>query len=549
MYRRPLVGAVRWFAAEVETDAATAPSTARTGGSSAGPVRLIAALAVTSALCVGGCGSGPDDPVATTSHGVLRGTRSAGVEVFRGVRFARPPVGNLRFRAPRPPARWSGVRDAVRNGSRCPQELPSAPGRRSRDEDCLFLNVTRPETDGPHPVMVWLHGGSGLNGAGSDYDARRLARQGGVVVVTPNYRLGSLGLLAMPGLRDGGTFALADQIAALRWARSNARAFGGDPRNVTVLGQSQGAFTTCALLTTPAARGLFAKAAMASGSCEIDFPANGFAPGQPALRVYASRARAERTGRRLAKAVGCVDVACMRRAPVGMLLDPSFLPAYAYGTRLLPEDPRRALRRGDVARVPVISGGTRDEANSLIGAAGVPIDRARRAALLRQSFDARAAAVERRYPPVPSPLASFARIMTDRAWACPTLVGNRLLARRTTVYAYEFADPDAPNVGQARGLDPGAAHACDVPYLFDIDGKPLKKDERLASRMVGYWSRFARTGDPNGRGAPRWAPFTGGSTVLELRPGRSEPVDVGATHRCGFWAGVRDRNDAGRRRP
>jgi para-nitrobenzyl esterase len=301
--------------------------------------------------------------------GLLHGSTTPTARHFLGVPYAKPPVGELRWAPPQPATPWPGLREATQPGSRCPQTAagPGQPG--STDEDCLYVNVTTPRRQAPGarlPVMVWWHGGGYDSGAGSDYDADRLAAQGNVIVVTLNYRLGVFGYFGLPGLPGSGDFGLEDQIAGARWAKRNAVAFGGDPDNITVFGQSAGGMSTCALLTSPQAQGLIDKAIISSGSCLLDWPAGGLSPGTPGATPYTSLQQDQADGLAAAHGNGCPtgELSCMRAKPAADLvpLDESFSNHLAYGTPLLPLDPATALREGRFLHVPVISGGNRDEA-------------------------------------------------------------------------------------------------------------------------------------------------------------------------------------------
>jgi para-nitrobenzyl esterase len=238
--------------------------------------------------------------IVRTDSGPVHGTVTNEHRIFSAIPYAAAPVGELRWRPPQPPEPWSTPRDATKPGARCPQ-LPSAefgsPG--SVNEDCLSLNVTTPwpaDPDRQKPVMVWIHGGGFFGGAGSDYDARRLAVGGDIVVVTVNYRLGLLGFLGHPNLGDSGNFGLQDQQAALRWVRRNAAAFGGDPNTVTLFGESAGAWSTCVHLASPTAAGLFHRAVVQSGSCMMDWPNNALFPGTPAGSPWTARSQVEASG-------------------------------------------------------------------------------------------------------------------------------------------------------------------------------------------------------------------------------------------------------------
>lgn len=247
----------------------------------------------------------PPDTVVTQS-GPVRGT-VGDVRTFAGIPYAAPPVGDLRWAAPEPAARWRAPRDATKPGSACPQTASSVADVSSDDEDCLTLNVTTPASAGrERPVMVWLHGGSGTNGAGSVFDPHRLVAANDVVVVTVNYRLGIFGNFGLPGLEGSGSFGLQDQQAALRWVRANAAAFGGDPANVTLFGESYGALSTTAQLVSPGGQGLFDKAILQSDLSLHDYPAGTISPGSPALpslwaprsrRVASRRSRSSPAGR------------------------------------------------------------------------------------------------------------------------------------------------------------------------------------------------------------------------------------------------------------
>ncbi|AKH86385.1 carboxylesterase [Streptomyces sp. CNQ-509] len=488
----------------------------------------------------------PDPALVRVDGGLLRGVRDGGVLRFRGVPYARPPVGELRWRAPRPPRPWSGVRDAGVAGQRCAQ--PSGGG-----EDCLYADVTaplRPERSGPLPVIVWLHGGGLTTGAGSDYDAARLAATGDVIVVSVNYRLGVLGFLSHPALDDpggvSGNHGLMDQSRALGWVRANAAAFGGDPGRVTLAGQSAGARSVCAHLAAPASRGLFQRAVVQSGACA-----------NPVLTKAAADARGARAARD-AGCAGAADVAaCLRRAPVADLLtalgemrapvtgtttDDAWGPVA--GTPFLPRQPGTALRRGSAAGVPLLIGSTRDEMRSFVPDAydlgGRPLTARGYADVVTRTFGDDAPAVLRRYPAAgdPSPVLALSRLLTDRGariGACPTLATATSAARHAPVYAYELVQDSGTVVD---GFPYGAHHGSDLPYLFGLPwAEPGPED--LTAAMTGYWAAFAHRGDPNRAGLPRWRPVRaqGRTTVLGLADGAIAPTPFAADHRCGFWNG------------
>ena len=496
-------------------------------------------------------GNAASAPVARVDDGVLRGVSAAEHDSFLGIPYAAPPVGDLRWRAPRSPAAWSGVRDATAPGQPCLQN-----GRRGQpvigSEDCLYLNVTTPVDARPNgrlPVMVWLHGGGFTSGSGADYDATRLVAGGRVVVVTVNYRLGALGFLDLPQLaaqdRYAGNYALADQQAALRWVRRNATAFGGDPGNVTLFGQSAGAFAVCAHLAAPASRGLFQKAIIQSGPCG---------------NQLITGATAQQRGTSVATGLGCPPttdaVACLRARPatdlVGIGVPQPITAAglsstsweFVADTPAIPEQPLRALQDGTASPVPLIQGSARDEMRqtvaSLYDQQGTPLSAADYPAVLTQLFGTQAQSILAHYPAAayPSPSLALAAVLTDwghAVGACPVVPADDAASRRAPVYAYEFAQ----DAGQHVGAFPlGATHGSDLPYLFGGTytwTPPPAPDPTLSASMIRYWTRFAHTGNPNARDQPYWPRYRAAGPVLSLAAGRIAPVGFATEHQCTFW--------------
>lgn len=548
---------------------------ARSGSRPAHVVRRLLLLPVFLAMAlfaglVAGCGTADGGARARSTDtvhvhdGLLRGSVLADHRVFAGIPYAAPPTGDRRWRAPHPAEPWPGIRDATKPGNPCPQRGNGSAGGAASvigDENCLYLNVTTPaagDRDARLPVMVWLPGGGFVSGAGSDYDPARLAAQGQVVVVTLNYRLGALGFLLDRDLGAdpaAGNFGLADQQAGLRWVRENIGAFGGDPRNVTLFGQSAGAYSVCAQLASPAAQGLFHKAIIQSGPCGNDF-------------VTADVA--EQHGARTAAALGCgtTDVAaCLRNTPMrnlvgldaaqvftatGRLRDMPWTPVA--GTPILPEQPLRALRTGSGPTIPLIQGTTREEMRPFVALEndmrGRPVTEATYPAIIDRVFGADAAAVLAEYPPTHYPTAgiALATVLTDwseKLGACAALPADDAAARLTPVYAYEFTQDDGQRIG---GFPLGAPHSAELPYLFDggfeAPGTAPTGPPRLAlaRQLITYWSSFARTGNPNTDGSPNWPAYQAGGPVLSLAADRSalRPVDFVAEHHCAFWQAHRD---------
>ena len=424
---------------------------------------LIALAVLVAAVGVATLGGPPaeasaDPAVVHTDRGWVRGTVSQDHRSYAGIPYALPPVGDRRWRAPQPAARWSGIRDATRPSSPCPQLADSGPGQAPTvigAEDCLYLNVTTPPRT-PRtsrlPVMVWIHGGEFVSGSGDAYDTTMLTTQGNVVTVTLNYRLGALGFLAHPALDDpyAGNYGLADQQAALRWVRRNIAAFGGDPGNVTLFGQSAGGFSVCAQLAAPQARGLFERAITQSGPCGSDL---------------VTRRVAEERGRETAAELGCTSprtvADCLRGKPastfVGLgadqvattgVADLPWLPVT--GTPALPRQPLAALQLGTAARVPLIQGVNRDELRALVLGSydlqGRPVTAEQYPGIVEQTFGEDAGAVLARYPVTnyPVPGVALATLLTDWALACPTLPADDAAAVHAPVYPYEFAEELPP---------------------------------------------------------------------------------------------------------
>jgi len=459
----------------------------------------VAALAATLGLT--GIAAASDlstEDVVRTDKGLVRGVVDSQFREFQGIPFAAPPTGARRWQLPQPAEAWSGVRDATKVGAPCAQLDPTGENLLAgSSEDCLYLNVTTPRaTDKPKPVMVWVHGGGWTSGTANDYDGRRLSEAGDVVVVTVNYRLGTLGFFGHPDLPDSGTYGLADQQAALRWVGTNARSFGGDPGNVTLFGESAGGLSTCAQLASPGAAGLFQRAIIESGSCETNWPANLQYPDATEQVWWWSRQQIAAAGKTEAAELGCGDLACLRDVdPLTVQKTTAAFGHAGYGTSLLPLDPRKALEYGTFNRVPVMEGNTRDEQAyfgwlfELNGKMDLPAYRQN----LSKSFGDKATAVEQEYPAsaYDSPIQAWNTVGSDRGWICPSLTTNRLMARRVPVYSFSFADRTAPAyVTFPPGYQSDAYHSSELPYLFDF--RPLAQlndaQTELSKSMLRYWT-------------------------------------------------------------
>ena len=519
-----------------------------------GPLITVLRRAVAVLGCVAviaGCGiaapAAAPDAVVATEAGPVRGIVTDEFRVFQGIPYAAAPRGPMRWQLPVAPVPWRTVRDATKPGLRCIQDIAADPDYgRPTSEDCLNLSVWTPAgatPATPRPVMVWIHGGGFLNGSSDIYNSGWLATRGDIVVVTVNYRLGALGFLAHPALgADPGNYGLADQQASLRWVRDNISAFGGDPAKVTIAGESAGAISVCDHLVAPESAGLFRAAIMQSGPCQ----------------AQTDIAAAERISRDYAAKVGCDDPASTRRCLYGLPADAlQDGPAYARiganlltgpvtGTPRLPVPPATAAAQGPTERVPVLIGTTADEftlfvAMSYLKQKGLPPYRT----LLQQTFGTEAPAVAARYPLSRydgSAGLAYAAAVTDGVFACPIDTVAAGLARRGPVYAYEFNDRHAPAPEPLRRtpIAPGAGHALELRYLFDMGGAPaLNPAQRvLSDQMIAYWSSFVATGSPDIEGQPQWPALDPDHPErMSLQPeGSALRADFAARHQCAFWS-------------
>nr|SBO91603.1 carboxylesterase, type B [Nonomuraea gerenzanensis] len=422
----------------------------------------------------------------------------------------------------------------------CAQPAGYPIGKPSTAEDCLNLNVTTPT--GKHdelPVIVWVHGGSLMYGMGDLYRADRLAA-GGAVVVSMNYRLGATSFLTHPSLPDSGGLALDDQRAALRWVRQNIAAFGGDPGKVTIMGQSGGGFAVCGHLASPASAGLFQRAIIQSAPC-----------------ADASRTKAEALAEssEVIKKAGCADASdvasCLRDLPMAKLLEAYGTqrePRPYSGTPSLPLPVDQALRTGRFNRVPVLVGVNHDEENGMILglelATGKPMAATDYRPAITEAYGKNAAAVLRRYPLGNSAGRTLATVKTDSTWSAPTLDTARALSRWTSTRMFEFAEQRTPwYAGTPKPSFPAAAqHMAELPYLFDLTlfEKLSLQQSTLANRLIATWTRFARTGDPNGGGEQPWPLLRdngsqAGWHVQSLTSGTWKRADYAQDHHYRFW--------------
>lgn len=498
-------------------------------------------LALTAAflpLVIPPAGAQNNPPQVRIADGQLLGrARPGGGAEFLGIAYAEPPVGRLRWRAPVPVRPWTGVREATAFGSSCSQPLLVGDWNRfdaeRGHEDCLYLNVIMPAWPAakPLPVMVWLHGGANLGGsAGSAlYEAGTLPDHG-VVLVTLNYRLGVFGFLADPALtaesphHASGNYGLMDQILALRWVQANIAAFGGDPNNVTLFGQSAGSMDTGMLMTSPLARGLFEKAIAESGAA--------FSP--PVVPLAKAESTGEAALAELKLPAGAAGISAMRKIPAEELLARlgSLSTKWPDGFTpdvdgwVIPRAPQDVFAAGKEAAIPLLLGTTSREFDvgespaamraMILRAAGNLAPQA--LALYGLASDAPAA------NPVADPLADPLYGTPAEQWSADILFHCPITTEALwhsqahhPTYEYEF---DRPVPGQeARG----AMHSADLPYVFgyfpkygNIAGKFGETDLKLSALMEEYWTNLARTGDPNGAGLPAWPQLDASQRYLDF---------------------------------
>jgi para-nitrobenzyl esterase len=475
------------------------------------PSTLLRAFVFLSAIAA----AAPPDPVVAVAGGRIRGRLTPdGGSAFKGIPFARPPVGDLRWREPQPVEPWTDVREASAFQPACTQlsEGWNAADVPTSTEDCLYLNVATPEwpPKTPRPVIVWIHGGSNLSCSGEApaFEERALVRHG-MVWVTVNYRLGALGFLGHPELvresshHASGNYGLMDQIAALRWVRDNIASFGGDPNNVTMAGESAGAWDISLLMTSPLARGLFHRAIQESGA------AAGFDGCLPPER-------AQEIGRKLAaelKAPEGEAIRFLRTVPAMAILKAGQAAAAGDRTGLgasldgwvLPESPVKVFAEGRAAPIPLITGTNAQEVGQ-----PEPPDKLREE--IRKAwgdFAGRALelyglAGEGEGKTDPLYGAPGTQWPSDLVFRCPSqaqAVWHAAAGHAT--YLYEFEHP-AP--GRTASV-----HAGELVFLFGTwaSGVPrTPADAKVSEQMQNYWANFTRTGSPNGEGLPAWLEFT-----------------------------------------
>jgi para-nitrobenzyl esterase len=537
-------------------------------------------------------------PTVTTPQGIFpaqtyAGVAESGITDFLGIRFAAPPVGNLRFAAPTPPPAVAGTISAAAFGSPCPQNA-SPFGSASTNEDCLFLNIYVPGSGvsarNNLAVMVFFYGGAFVDGEGSIYDPSSMAIQGNVIVVTVNYRLGILGYVASSALsaqsanQVSGNYGFEDQLFALQWVKQNIGAFGGNSKDVTIFGESAGGFSVCEAIVSPKGAGLFQRAITESGPCGEPLP---------------SLAGAQASGDAIVSALGCAEssdaasVACLRSlSTAAILAEQNTITSASNLTSLvaffpnvdgalITQQPIASLALGEYNHVPIIEGTNHDEGRlfvalgfdlnpqvGVITAADYPIAiQGVASALVTDSSGLLATSgttsssnsgsnatevnlitqeILQEYPLAnyAGPGEALGAVLTDGLFSCIANISNELFSLSVPTYAYQFDDENAPTPELPPVSFPyGATHTDELQFLFTLASTPStlsNAEKNLAGVMQNYWSSFARSGTPNSLQTPAWAPFsiaTGNVQSLNTpKPG----VELGFAeqHHCNFWIGV-----------
>jgi para-nitrobenzyl esterase len=508
-------------------------------------------LALCSCLAAA-CGSDekPDPTRVKLGAGEIQGSVVGTSLQFLGIPYAKPPVGDLRWKAPQKPDPWSNVRDATQFGKRCAQLMDATlQNAASNDEDCLYLNVWTPvpAPKAPMPVMIWIHGGGNVNGSASEpvpfvntgvfYSGEFLAEGHGVVVVSLNYRLGVFGFFGHPDLwaeGSSGNQGLFDQQMAFQWVHDNIAKFGGDPGNVTIFGESAGSFDVCMHMAAPSNAGLFHRAISESGGCTT---------------VQRTKAQAETAAMTFATDVGCTGagaLACLRgKSAVELMASPDVAAGNGFGpevdTLFLPDQPRTLYDMGQIAKVPYLLGSNTDE-GTLFLPTSKPMTTDDYMAALTGMFGATVAAqVATVYPVsnfasgVPNPpTAALARVIGDSRLVCTTFdAAVRTAHTGAAVYMYNFDIPVPALISTTLG----ATHGSELTSVFGTS-PTFSTDpgaKAVSDLMQRYWTNFARTGNPNAGADLNWPALTEAQNV-RINFGLTPSIvnDFRATE-CAFW--------------
>ena len=489
--------------------------------------RILIAVIVCQALALTAVASAQN--IVTINTGKLRGSTHNGITSFLGIPYAAPPVGKLRWEPPQPPAKWKGVRNAFHYGHDCMQRIfpeDMAPERTKPSENCLYLNVWTPaHHTGKLPVMVWIYGGGWVNGGSSPavYNGSHFAHKG-IVFVSFNYRLGRFGFFAFPALtkqsKTGllGNYGYMDQIAALKWVQKNIAAFGGNPHEVTVFGQSAGGFSVHMLMTSPRANGLFERAIVEAGGGRKLLNATGLKTGMN------GRPSAEQLGVNFARSMGIKGDGAkalkkLRALPAKDIVDGMNMASMAGAAstysgpiidgKIVVGQPQTLYKEGKYHHVPLMVGAT----NMDLG-----FSKAKNIKQLFAPFGANAKKAEKAYHA--SSASNFfllrMKVAADAMMVEPArFVAQTLSSQGDHVWEYRFGYV----AHSMRKKWPGAPHASEIPFVFDTvkakyGAATTAQDEKVAEETNNYWANFAKTGNPNGPGLPHWPRYNSSKDVL-----------------------------------
>jgi para-nitrobenzyl esterase len=501
---------------------------------------------------------------AETESGIVEGTTAAtsGVRVFRGIPFAAPPVGELRWKAPQPSKTWRGVFKAKEFGPRCMQAriyndmIFRDRADRPMSEDCLYLNVWTPAKSSKDglAVMVWFYGGGFQAGSSSEprYAGENFARKG-IIVVTVNYRPGVFGFLPLPeltkesGVNASGNYGLMDQIAGLRWVKKNIAAFGGDPQKVTIAGESAGSLSVSALMASPLASGLFRGAIGESGA---------FFAHPPAGMAMQTLAETEKTGAKFTQTMGAKDLAGLRSKSAEELLsaaqkDPTTQFWPSVDGSVLPKHVATIFAESKQSHVPLLAGWNAEEASWAVVYAKEKPTTQNFLERLRNRFDDRAAQLLKLYPAGTDAEARQSAIDLSSDLFIVYVTWEWLEMQNKTgqaaVYGYVFdrTPPVSPDT-KVNGVSPkelGARHVCEIEYVFEaLKSQPNPwepVDFKISDAMASYWANFTKTGDPNGPGLEKWPLYQSGAGFPMMRFGETiQAASQAHRERYEYWSGA-----------